>query len=93
MTSQVLISAPPAAALDHSLNATQNQIPCCEAQQVQQSNGQQHAASSVADAMTTTRKLPYQASHQAELLHLQAEVDALLVQLQTLKQRQLVESK
>jgi hypothetical protein len=34
-------------------------------------------------------KLPYQASHQVELLHLQAELDALLQQLQSLKQQRL----
>lgn len=34
-------------------------------------------------------KLPYQASHQVELLHLQAETEALLQQLQTLKQQRL----
>jgi hypothetical protein len=33
--------------------------------------------------------LPYQASHQVELLHLQAETEALLQQLQTLKQQRL----
>lgn len=33
--------------------------------------------------------LPYQASHQVELLHLQAEIDALLQQLQSLKQQRL----
>ncbi|HEY9698642.1 MAG TPA: hypothetical protein V6D10_15370 [Trichocoleus sp.] len=31
-------------------------------------------------------KLPYQANHQVELLHLQAETEALLQQLRTLKQ-------
>lgn len=34
-------------------------------------------------------KLPYQASHQVELLHLQAEIDALLQQLQSLKQQRI----
>lgn len=34
-------------------------------------------------------KLPYQASLQAELLHLQADIDALLQQLQTLQQQRL----
>jgi hypothetical protein len=33
------------------------------------------------------RKLPYQASHQVELMHLQAETEALLQRLQTLKQQ------
>ncbi|HEY9625232.1 MAG TPA: hypothetical protein V6C78_33225 [Crinalium sp.] len=35
-------------------------------------------------------KLPYQVDHQVELLHLRAEVEALLQQLQTLKQQRLV---
>jgi len=34
-------------------------------------------------------KLPYQDNHQVELLHLQAEIDALLQQLTTLKQQRL----
>jgi hypothetical protein len=33
------------------------------------------------------KQLPYQASHQVELLHLQAELDALFQQLQSLKQQ------
>ncbi len=32
-------------------------------------------------------KLPYQATHQVELLHLQAETEALFQQLQVLKQQ------
>lgn len=34
-------------------------------------------------------KLPYQTNHQVELLHLQAEIEALLQQLQALKQQRL----
>jgi hypothetical protein len=34
-----------------------------------------------------SKKLPYQANHQVELLHLQAELDALFQQLQSLKQQ------
>lgn len=37
--------------------------------------------------MAQPRKLPYQASHQVELMHLQAETEALLQRLQTLKQQ------
>lgn len=33
------------------------------------------------------KKLPYQVNHQVELLHLQAETEALLRQLQSLKQQ------
>jgi hypothetical protein len=36
------------------------------------------------------KKLPYQVNHQVELLNLQAETEALLQELQTLKQRRLV---
>ncbi len=36
-----------------------------------------------------TAKMPYCASHQVEFLHLQAELDALLQQLQSLKQQRL----
>lgn len=34
-------------------------------------------------------KLPYQENHKEELLHLQADIEALLQQLQTLKQQRL----
>ena len=51
------------------------------------------AKSPTSDAQTTTQanqnkagKLPYQANHQVELLHLQAETEALLQQLRALKQ-------
>lgn len=33
------------------------------------------------------RKLPYQATHQVELLHLQAETEALLQEIQSVKQQ------
>lgn len=42
---------------------------------------------SISQAATQTAKLPYQANHQVELLHLQAEIEALLQQLTTLKQQ------
>jgi hypothetical protein len=45
------------------------------------------AAVAVAD-----RKLPYQASHQAELIHLEAEIEALLQRLQALKQQRMTEA-
>lgn len=35
-------------------------------------------------------KLPYQATHQVELLHLHAEIEALLQQVRTLRQQRLV---
>jgi hypothetical protein len=37
-------------------------------------------------------KLPYQATHQVELLHLHAEIEALLQQVRTLKQQRLSDS-
>lgn len=45
--------------------------------------------SSHQELQTKLSKLPYQATHQAELLHLQAEIEALLQQLQTLKRQRL----
>lgn|GEM_PF-5340028 len=40
-----------------------------------------------------TRQLPYQATHQVELMHLEAETEALLQHLQAMKQRrQMVQS-
>ncbi len=39
------------------------------------------------DNTTRPKALPYQANHQVELLHLQAETEALLQHLKTLKQR------
>jgi hypothetical protein len=41
-------------------------------------------------AVLDSAKLPYQVDHQVELLHLRAEVEALLQQLQNLKQQRLV---
>lgn len=35
------------------------------------------------------KQYPYQPDHQVELLHLQAEADALLLQLQTLSQKKM----
>ena len=40
-------------------------------------------------AATRPAPLPYQANHQVELLHLQAETEVLLQQLKTLKQRKI----
>jgi hypothetical protein len=38
-------------------------------------------------SLENPRKLPYQATHQVALLHLQAETEALLQELQTVKQQ------
>lgn len=58
------------------------------------SNSQTAAASAPVSARPTAvlerSKLPYQVDQQVELLHLQADVEALLQQLQALKQRKLV---
>jgi hypothetical protein len=53
------------------------------------SNSAPSADRTLNQAEAKTRQLPYQESHQAELLHLQAETEALLQQLQTLKQQRL----
>ncbi|MBE9179454.1 hypothetical protein IQ268_12865 [Oculatella sp. LEGE 06141] len=45
-----------------------------------------------ASSHSSARQLPYQQNHQAELLHLQAETEALLQQLQTLKQQRMAAS-
>lgn len=52
--------------------------------------------SQTADSVTVSdipkaHRLPYQASHQVELLHLQAETEALLERLKTLKEQRSVE--
>ena len=39
----------------------------------------------------TVKQYPYQPDHQVELLHLQAEADALIVKLQAAGQKQLAE--
>jgi hypothetical protein len=44
-----------------------------------------------AESAAPPRKLPYQANHQVELLHLQAETEALLQHLKTLKQQRLAD--
>ncbi|NJR38475.1 MAG: hypothetical protein HC781_06065 [Leptolyngbyaceae cyanobacterium CSU_1_4] len=38
-------------------------------------------------SLATLGKLPYQANHQVELLHLQAETEVLLQEIQTVKQQ------
>jgi hypothetical protein len=38
-------------------------------------------------SLESPRKLPYQVTHQVELLHLQAETEALLQEIQTVKQQ------
>lgn len=55
----------------------------------QEANSVKSAGSSNLAGAVKPSKLPYQASHQVELLHLQAEIDALFQQLQTLKQQRL----
>ena len=54
------------------------------------------AATSPADSQQIcwieVKQYPYQPDHQVELLHLQAEADALLLQLQALSQKRLAAS-
>ncbi|MBW4515231.1 MAG: hypothetical protein KME11_08405 [Timaviella obliquedivisa GSE-PSE-MK23-08B] len=38
-------------------------------------------------SLENSQKLPYQANHQVELLHLQAETEVLLQEIQTVKQQ------
>jgi Skp family chaperone for outer membrane proteins len=45
--------------------------------------------SSSATCLLEAKKSPYQGEHQAKLRHLQAEIEALLQQLQALKQERL----
>jgi hypothetical protein len=47
--------------------------------------------SQAVNSAAPSRKLPYQANHQVELLHLQAETEALLQHLKTLKQQRIAE--
>jgi len=49
----------------------------------------QVSGSSDSASLARLNKLPYQANHKAELIHLQEDIDALLQQLQTLKQQRL----
>ena len=49
------------------------------------------ASGSAKDPLVGRVKLPYQATHQVELLHLHAEIEALLQQVRTLKQQRLSE--
>ncbi|MBF2037066.1 MAG: hypothetical protein IGR92_16710 [Leptolyngbyaceae cyanobacterium T60_A2020_046] len=46
-----------------------------------------HQSSQVLDASAAKASLPYTPGQQVELLHLQAELDALLVELQALQQQ------
>lgn len=50
-----------------------------------------HSASDPVVDASQPRRLPYQASHQAEFIHLQAETEALLERLTTLKQQRVVD--
>lgn len=55
-----------------------------------QSEAATQGTSSRSTAPVADVKLPYQVDHQVELLHLRAEAEALLQELQTRKQRRLV---
>ncbi len=51
------------------------------------SDSAQAIASGNTIPLENPKKLPYQATHQVELLHLQAETEALLQEIQTVKQQ------
>lgn len=53
------------------------------------SNGVQMLADEDRICWVEVKQYPYQPDHQVELLHLQAEADALLVQLQAIHQKRL----
>jgi hypothetical protein len=85
MTTQVLMSN----------SATLSET--AETNNAQPSEGNARASEVVTAASNTdipqTHRLPYQASHQVELLHLQAEIEALFQQLKSLQQQRSVELK
>lgn len=81
MTTQVLMS--PSVILPSIEAANHSQQP---------SDGVFQASASTTAIAPKSSKLPYQANHQVELLHLQAEIEALFQHLETLKrQRSLIE--
>ena len=58
--------------------------------QITASNPEMASSSNLAIGFTRkieSMKSPYQADHQVKFLHLQAEIDSLLLQVQTVKQR------
>lgn len=57
--------------------------------QVSMANNHKTSESVASSAQATAQaaKLPYQANHQVELMHLQAEIEALLQQLKCIKQQ------
>ena len=58
--------------------------------QITASNPEMASSSTVAIGFTRkveSVKSPYQADHQVKFLHLQAEIESLLLQVQTVKQR------
>jgi hypothetical protein len=82
MTSQVLVQ-------NYSSNLGDCQ-PTTDASQPLEISASSDASLSNPSHLSQAQKLTYQANHQVELLHLQAETEALLQQLQTLKQQRLV---
>jgi hypothetical protein len=76
MTTQVLMS-------------TSETVSGIEALSGPQSSSESISPASASTTATASKpcKLPYQANHQVELLHLQAEIEALLQHIQALKQK------
>lgn len=61
--------------------------------QITASNPEMASSSTLPTGLTRkveSAKSPYQADHQVKFLHLQAEIESLLLQVQTLKQRRYV---
>jgi hypothetical protein len=103
-----LLTKPNASDLERSpsseIAASESAIPRPASSQVSQVNRQsvaalanvpQTSASTSANPAAppgSSKGLPYQVNHQVELLNLQAETEALLQELQTIKQRRLVSS-
>ncbi|WP_341739461.1 MULTISPECIES: hypothetical protein [unclassified Microcoleus] len=61
--------------------------------QITASNPEMASSSTLPTGLTRkveSVKSPYQADHQVKFLHLQAEIESLLLQVQTLKQRRYV---
>jgi hypothetical protein len=87
MTSQVLMPVAPTAEPSLGPSCKLESFKVRENQSEQSKDVSSISKLNNSDRRAASSAFPYQASHQAELLHLQAEADALLIQLQTLKQR------
>jgi hypothetical protein len=71
---------------------TKSSTAVCEPNPTSSDEIAKFASSQVNLRLLEPSKLPYRDSHRAELLHLQAETEALLKQLQVLQQQRLASS-